>query len=135
MLIKLKILIQENKIKFVNKNTFIINICLRVWLQLFFKVFFVLKCIKMIFFLFLKKLFLRSANQNNPKHIKKINFQQKRKNKLNFLRTNRVPQTMPNKMSFLFPCSYLVFYYVQFLFKKKKNESTCFICQNLIYIK
>jgi len=33
-----------------------------------------LKYIKMIFFLFLKKLFLKVAHQNDPKHIKKINF-------------------------------------------------------------
>jgi len=44
--------------------------CIGVWLWLLFKVFFVPKCIKMIFFIF-KKLFLRSAHQNNLKHTKK----------------------------------------------------------------
>jgi hypothetical protein len=39
--------------------------------ELFFKV--LLKCIKIIFFI-LKKLFLKSAHQNDSKHIKKINF-------------------------------------------------------------
>ena len=47
--------------------------CMEVWLWLFFKVFFILKCIKIIFFLFLN-FFLRSAYQNDPKHIKKIIF-------------------------------------------------------------
>jgi len=45
----------------------------RRWLRLFFKVFFILKCIKIIFFLFLN-FFLRSAYQNDSKHIKKIIF-------------------------------------------------------------
>jgi hypothetical protein len=43
--------------------------CIGVWLWLLFKVFFVPTCIKMIFFI-LKKLFLRSAHQNNLKHTK-----------------------------------------------------------------
>jgi len=43
---------------------------------LFFKVFFILKCIKIIIFLFLN-FFLRSAYQNDPKHIKKLFFYQK----------------------------------------------------------
>ena len=42
-----------------------------------FKIFFMLKCIKIIFFLFFKKLFLKSAYQNNPKHTKKIIFNKK----------------------------------------------------------
>ena len=33
-------------------------VCLEVWLRLFFKVFFETKCIKMMFFLFLKDYFL-----------------------------------------------------------------------------
>jgi hypothetical protein len=41
-----------------------------VWLQLFFKVFFVAKCIKMMFFLF----FFKSMHQNNSKYIKKFKF-------------------------------------------------------------
>jgi hypothetical protein len=48
-------------------------VCLGVWLRLLFKVFFVLKCIKMMFFIF-KKLFLRLTHQNDPKYTKKINF-------------------------------------------------------------
>jgi hypothetical protein len=35
------------------------------------------KCIKIIFFLFFKKLFLRSAHQNDLKHIKKLIFHKK----------------------------------------------------------
>jgi hypothetical protein len=35
--------------------------CLRVWLQVFFKVFFVLKCIKIMFFYFKKIIFEISA--------------------------------------------------------------------------
>jgi hypothetical protein len=38
------------------------------------KKYFILKCIKMIFFLFFKKLFLKSTHQNDPKYIKKIFF-------------------------------------------------------------
>ena len=49
------------------------KLCLGVWLRLLFKVFFVLKYIKMMCFIF-KKLFLKSTHQNDPKHIKKINF-------------------------------------------------------------
>jgi len=52
-------------------------ICIGVWLRLLFKVFFVLKCIKIIFFIF-KKLFLRSAHQNNLKHTKKLIFNKKK---------------------------------------------------------
>jgi hypothetical protein len=44
--------------------------CLRVWLRLFFKVFFTRKYIKIIFFIF-KKLFLTSAHQNYMKTLKK----------------------------------------------------------------
>jgi len=51
----------------------LLNVYLEVWLGLYFKVFFVLKYIKMIFFIF-KKSFLKSAHQNDLKHIKKINF-------------------------------------------------------------
>jgi len=40
-----------------------------VWLQLLFKKLFVLKCIKMMFFNFLK-LVLKSVYQNDPKNIK-----------------------------------------------------------------
>jgi len=63
--------------------------CLRVWLRMLFKVFFMPKCIKMMFFIF-KKSFLRSAHQNDPKHTKKLIF-----SKNNFLifwkhRYNRV---------------------------------------------
>jgi hypothetical protein len=47
---------------------------LKVWLRLLFKMFFMLKYIKMIFFLFFKKLFLKSTHQNDPKHIKKLIF-------------------------------------------------------------
>jgi hypothetical protein len=50
--------------------------CLEMWLWLLFKVFFMLKCIKMMFFIF-KKLFLRSTHQNDPKHIKKLIFHKK----------------------------------------------------------
>jgi hypothetical protein len=45
---------------------------LGVWLWLFFKVLFVSKCIKIMFFYFFKKLFLRSAHQNNLKQKKLI---------------------------------------------------------------
>jgi hypothetical protein len=37
--------------------TFRLRVCLEVWLRLFFKVFFMLKCIKMILFLFLNNYF------------------------------------------------------------------------------
>jgi hypothetical protein len=47
---------------------------LEMWLQLVFKVFFMPKCIKIIFF---KKLFLRSAHQNDLKYIKKLIFSKK----------------------------------------------------------
>ena len=47
---------------------------LEIWLQLVFKVFFMPKCIKIIFF---KKLFLRSAHQNDSKYIKKLIFNKK----------------------------------------------------------
>jgi hypothetical protein len=46
---------------------------LKVWLRLFFKVFFILKYIKIYFFI-LKKLFLRSTYQNDSKHAKKMIF-------------------------------------------------------------
>jgi hypothetical protein len=52
---------------------------LGVWLRLFFKMFFMLKYIKMMFFFIKKNLFLRSAHQNNLKHIKIIIFNQKTK--------------------------------------------------------
>jgi len=45
------------------------TVCLGVWLQLLFKKLFVLKCIKMMFFNFLK-LILKSVYQNDPKNIK-----------------------------------------------------------------
>jgi hypothetical protein len=45
---------------------------LEVWLRLFFKIIFILKYIKIIFFK--KKLFLRLVHQNHSKHIKKFNF-------------------------------------------------------------
>ena len=69
--------------------------CLEVWLWLFFKVFFILKCVKIIFFYFLK-LFLRSAHQNDRKHTKKINFKQKN---LTFLKIQVDPrfQTLSSK--------------------------------------
>jgi len=46
--------------------------CLRVLLRLFFKVLFIQKSIKIIFFLFLKKLFLISVHKNDIKIPKKI---------------------------------------------------------------
>jgi hypothetical protein len=51
--------------------------CLEVWLWLYFKVFFTQKCIKIIFFLILKKSFFILAHQNDPKTLKNINFKQK----------------------------------------------------------
>jgi len=52
------------------------NFYLEVWLQLFFKMFFTYKYIKLIFF---KKLFLISAHQNDLKTPKKINLKKKNK--------------------------------------------------------
>jgi hypothetical protein len=51
----------------------------------------------MIFFIF-KKLFLKSAYQNDPKYIK-INFYQNKKQNLNFLGTSFAPrsQTVPSR--------------------------------------
>jgi len=43
-------------------------------LRLLFKVFFIGKCIKIIFFFIFLKLFLISAHQNDLKIYKKINF-------------------------------------------------------------
>ena len=53
-----------------------------------FKVFFTQKSIKIIFFLFFKKLFLISAHQNDLKTLKKILIWSKEKNKkkLNFFK-------------------------------------------------
>jgi hypothetical protein len=48
--------------------------CFGVWLQLFFKLFFMPKYIKIIFFFIFLKSFLRSAHQNDPKHTKNFNF-------------------------------------------------------------
>jgi hypothetical protein len=53
---------------------------------LVFKVFFILKHIKIIFFIF-KKLFLISTHQNNPKKYKNINLKQKIKKNYFFLKT------------------------------------------------
>jgi hypothetical protein len=50
-----------------------------------------LKCIKMIFFLFFKNYFLKSTNQNDPKHKKKLIYNKKNliysKKNLNFFKT------------------------------------------------
>jgi hypothetical protein len=56
----------------------LINACLEVYLRLLFKMCFMPKYIKIIFFI-LKKLFLKSAHQNNLKH-KKIKFLIKKNN-------------------------------------------------------
>jgi len=53
--------------------------CLKVWLRLLFKMFFVSKCIKIIYFFY----FLKSAHQNDSKHTKKLIFS---KNKIEFVR-------------------------------------------------
>jgi len=53
------------------------RVYLEVWLRLFFKVFFIPNCIKIIFFIFLK-LFLILPHQNNLKTLKTL---LKRKNK------------------------------------------------------
>ena len=54
------------------------NTSSHMWLRLFFKVFFIRKCIKIIFKK--KKLFLTSAHQNDLKTSKKyINLKQKKK--------------------------------------------------------
>jgi hypothetical protein len=58
---------------------------LKVRLWLFFKVFFIYKCIKIIFFFIFKKLFLISAHQNNLKILKKFNLKQIKKLKKNLL--------------------------------------------------
>jgi len=63
---------------------------LRVRLRLLFKMLFVPKCIKMMFFFILKKLFLRPGHQNDPKYTKKINFSKK---KMNFLGTRFAPRS------------------------------------------
>jgi hypothetical protein len=67
--------------------------CLEVWLWLYFKVFFTQKCIKIIFFLILKKSFFILAHQNDPKTLKKILILSKNK----FLKTQVGPlsQTIP----------------------------------------
>jgi len=59
--------------------------CLKVWLRLLFKVFFMLKCIKIKFFYFLKIIFEMSI----LKRFKKINFYKK---KLIFLKTRIDPR-------------------------------------------
>jgi len=51
--------------------------CLGVWLWLFLKKLFVSKLIKMMFFFIFKKLFLRSAHQNDRKQTKKLIFNKK----------------------------------------------------------
>jgi hypothetical protein len=63
----------------------------RVWLQLFFKVFFVPKCIKWCFFYF----FFKSMHQNNSKHIKKFKFF--KKNKI-FIKHGHVPNFRGEKL-------------------------------------
>jgi hypothetical protein len=55
-----------------------------VWL--FFKVFFIQKYIKIIFFLFFKKLFLISAYQNNLKTPEKNNLKEKNKKISNYFK-------------------------------------------------
>ena len=67
--------------------------CLRVWLRLLFKVLFVLKCIKMIFFYFLKIIFKISASKRFKTHKKKF-FNKKI---IEFLR-NAVCTAFPNRV-------------------------------------
>ena len=54
-----------------NEFLFSLRVCLDVWLLLLFKVFFIKKYIKIIYFLFFKKLFLISTHQNDLKTPKK----------------------------------------------------------------
>ena len=54
-----------------NEFLFSLRACLDVWLLLLFKVFFIKKYIKIIYFLFFKKLFLISTHQNDLKTPKK----------------------------------------------------------------
>jgi len=56
-----------------NPNIIFHHVCLEVWLWLFFKVSFIQKCIKIIFFFIFKKLFLTSAYKNDLKTPKYIN--------------------------------------------------------------
>jgi len=58
------------------------QLCLKIWLRLFFKVFFTWKCIKIIFLIF-KKLFLISTHQIDLKTQKKNYFEVKKKIKKN----------------------------------------------------
>jgi hypothetical protein len=50
--------------------------CLRMWWRLCFKMLFSYKCIRIIFFYYIKNLFLISVHQDDPK-ILKNNFKQK----------------------------------------------------------
>jgi hypothetical protein len=51
-----------------------LSVCLGVWLRLFFKVLFMLKCIKMMFFYFLKIIFKISTSKRSKTYKKKIKF-------------------------------------------------------------
>ena len=61
----------KGKFNEIKKNS--VRDCLGVWLRLFFQIFFVWKCIKIIFFSFLKFIFFTLVYQNSPKDKKNNN--------------------------------------------------------------
>ena len=74
-----------------------LRLCLRVWWQLFFKILFSLKHIKIIFFYYFKKIIFYTSHENNLKH---------KKNSINFyflILTNPGKTAQPNIAQVIFP--------------------------------